>query len=75
MGSSVGQRAFQNARLQKRQKAEVLPLLQRALELHKKGLLSEARVTYRQLLQIAPNQFIALHMLGILESDAKNYQS
>lgn len=74
MGGSVGQRAFHNARLQKRQKAEVLPLLGRALQLHKKGLLSEARAAYRQLLQIAPNQFIALHMFGVLESDAKNYQ-
>ncbi|MBH5389275.1 O-linked N-acetylglucosamine transferase, SPINDLY family protein [Bradyrhizobium diversitatis] len=74
MGSSVGQRAFQNARLQKRQKAEVLPLLGRALELHKKGLLSEARAAYRQLLQIAPDQFIALHMLGVMESNARNYQ-
>ncbi|MDA9422599.1 MULTISPECIES: O-linked N-acetylglucosamine transferase, SPINDLY family protein [Bradyrhizobium] len=74
MSSSVGQRAFQNARLQKRQKAEVLPLLGRALQLHKKALLSEARTAYRQLLQIAPNQFIALHMFGVLESDAKNYQ-
>ncbi|PJG55939.1 acetylglucosamine transferase [Bradyrhizobium forestalis] len=74
MGNSVGQRAFQNARLQKRQKADVLPLLGQALELHKKGRLPEARAAYRQLLQIAPNQFIALHMLGVLESDAKNYQ-
>ncbi|SPP94511.1 tetratricopeptide repeat protein [Bradyrhizobium vignae] len=73
MGSSVGQRAFQNARLQKRQKAEVLPLLGQALELHKKGRLPEARAAYRQLLQFAPNQFIALHMLGALESDARNY--
>ena len=74
MGNSVGQRAFQNARLQKRQKAEVLPLLGHALQLHKMGQLPEAQAAYRQLLQIAPNQFIALHMLGILESDAKNYQ-
>ncbi|WP_407194186.1 tetratricopeptide repeat protein [Bradyrhizobium sp. STM 3566] len=73
MGNSVGQRAFQNARLQKRQKAEVLPLLGQALELHKKGRLPEARAAYRQLLQFAPNQFIALHMLGALESDARNY--
>lgn len=72
--SSVGQRAFKNARLQKRQKAEVLPLLGHALQLHKKGLLPEAQAAYRQLLQLAPNQFIALHMLGTLESDAKNYQ-
>ncbi|RTE91804.1 tetratricopeptide repeat protein [Bradyrhizobium sp. LVM 105] len=74
MGGSVGQRAFQNARLQKRQKAEVLPLLGHALQLHKMGLLPEAQAAYRQLLQLAPKQFIALHMLGILESDAKNYQ-
>ncbi|SDI00620.1 Predicted O-linked N-acetylglucosamine transferase, SPINDLY family [Bradyrhizobium sp. Rc2d] len=74
MGNSVGQRAFQNARLQKRQKAEVLPLLGHALQLHKMGLLPEAQTAYRQLLQLAPNQFIALHMLGTLESDAKNYQ-
>ncbi len=74
MGNSVGQRAFQNARLQKRQKAEVLPLLGHALQLHKTGLLPEARVAYRQILQLAPNQFMALHMLGALESDAKNYQ-
>ncbi|MCK1734087.1 tetratricopeptide repeat protein [Bradyrhizobium sp. 138] len=74
MGNSVGQRAFQNARLQKRQKAEVLPLLGHALQLHKMGLFPEAQAAYRQLLQLAPNQFIALHMLGVLESDAKNYQ-
>lgn len=74
MGNSVGQRAFQNARLQKRQKAEVLPLLGHALQLHKMGLFPEAQAAYRQLLQLAPNQFIALHMLGVLEADAKNYQ-
>ncbi|MFB6450743.1 tetratricopeptide repeat protein [Bradyrhizobium tunisiense] len=74
MGNSVGQRAFQNARLQKRQKAEVLPLLGHALQLHKMGLLPEAQAAYRQVLQLTPNQFIALHMLGALECDAKNYQ-
>ena len=74
MGSSVGQRAFQNARLQKRQKAEVMPLLGHALQMHKMGLLPEAQAAYRQLLTLAPNQFIALHMLGALEADAKNYQ-
>ena len=73
MGNSVGQRAFQNARLQKRQKAEVLPLLGHALQLHKMGLLPEAQAAYRQILQLAPNQIVALHMLGIMESDAKNY--
>jgi predicted O-linked N-acetylglucosamine transferase (SPINDLY family) len=74
MGGSVGQRAFQNARLQKRQKADVLPMLSHALQLHKMGLLPEAQAAYRKVLQLAPNQIVALHMLGILESDAKNYQ-
>ena len=74
MGNGVGQRAFQNARIQKRQKAEVAPLLARALQLHKAGLLNEAQAAYRQLLGLAPDQFVALHMLGVLESQAKNYQ-
>ncbi|MGY8639206.1 tetratricopeptide repeat protein [Bradyrhizobium sp. 14AA] len=74
MSNSVGQRAFQNARLQKRQKAEVLPLLGLALQSHKQGLLPEARAAYGQVLQLAPDQFIALHMLGSLESDTKNYR-
>ena len=74
MSNSAGQRAFQNARLQKRQKAEVGPLLARALQLHKAGLFREAKAAYRELLELAPNQFIALHLLGALESEAKNYQ-
>lgn len=74
MSNSVGQRAFQNARLQKRQKAEVLPMLGNALQLHKKGLFAQARAAYHLVLELDPNQFIALHMLGSLESDAKNYQ-
>jgi predicted O-linked N-acetylglucosamine transferase (SPINDLY family) len=74
MGNGVGQRAFQNARIQKRQKAEAAPLLARALQLHKAGLLNEAQAAYRQLLGLAPDQFVALHMLGVLESQAKNYQ-
>lgn len=74
MSNSAGQRAFQNARLQKRQKAELGPLLARALQLHKAGLLPEAKTAYRELLEVAPNQFIALHLLGALESEAKNYR-
>lgn len=73
MGNSVGQRAFQKARSQKRQKAEMGPLLARALQLHKAGLIPEAKTEYRELLALAPDQFVALHLLGALESDAKNY--
>jgi predicted O-linked N-acetylglucosamine transferase (SPINDLY family) len=74
MGDSAGQRAFHNARVQKRQKAEVARLLERALQLHQTGLLPDAQAVYRQLLQLAPNHFDALHLLGTLESQAKNYQ-
>nr|WP_298241183.1 tetratricopeptide repeat protein [uncultured Bradyrhizobium sp.] len=49
-------------------------MLGHALQLHKMGLLPEAKTAYRQVLQLAPNQIVALHMLGILESDAKNYE-
>lgn len=49
-------------------------MLGHALQLHKMGLLPEAKTAYRQLLQFAPDQVIALHMLGVLESDAKNHQ-
>lgn len=38
------------------------------LQLHKAGLLPEAKTAYRELLELAPDQFIALHLLGALES-------
>ena len=74
MGDSAGQRAFHNARLQKRQKAEVARLLDRAIQLHQTGLLPDAQAVCRQLLQLAPDHFDALHLLGMYESYAKNYQ-
>jgi predicted O-linked N-acetylglucosamine transferase (SPINDLY family) len=74
MGDSAGQRAFHNARLQKRQKAEVARLLDRAIQLHQSGLLPDAQAVCRQLLQLAPDHFDALHLLGMYESHAKNYQ-
>ncbi len=41
-------------------------MLARALQLHKAGLLREAKAGYRELLELAPNQFIALHFAGRL---------
>jgi predicted O-linked N-acetylglucosamine transferase (SPINDLY family) len=74
MGGNAGQRAFHNARLRKRHDAEVARLLERALQLHQTGVLADAQAVYRQLLQLAPNHFDALHLLGTLESQAKNFQ-
>jgi len=52
----------------------VARLLERALQLHQTGLLPDAKAVYHQLLELAPNHFDALHLLGTIESQAKNYQ-
>ena len=45
---------------------EVTPLLQQAVALHQKGRLQEAEKLYRQVLALAPRQFDALHLLGVI---------
>lgn len=39
-----------------------------ALELHHAGRLAEAERAYRQILQVQPNQYHALHFLGVLKA-------
>ncbi len=73
MSKSVGQRAFHNARGKKEQKAEVAQLLERAIALHKTGLLPDSRAVYRQLLQLAPKHFDALYRFGTFEYQARNF--
>lgn len=46
--------------------------LQQALSLHQRGLLTEADGLYRQVLEILPQHFDALHMLGVLEAQRGN---
>ena len=51
----------------KREEAQgVTPLLQQAVALHQKGQLQEAGQLYRQVLALAPRQFDALHLLGVI---------
>lgn len=45
---------------------QVTPLLQQAVALHQKGQLQEARRLYREVLALAPRQFDALHLLGVI---------
>src|SRR5882724_1653581 len=73
MGKNAAERAFHNARLKKKQKAEVAQLFERALTLHKTGLLPDAKAMYRQLLQLAPDHFDALYLLGMSEYHARSY--
>lgn len=44
----------------------VTPLLQQAVALHQKGRLDDARRLYREVLALAPRQFDALHLLGVI---------
>jgi predicted O-linked N-acetylglucosamine transferase (SPINDLY family)/TolA-binding protein len=74
MSSTIGQRALHNARNKKKQKASTDQLLERARALQQSGVLGEAKAVYRQLLQLQPNHFNALYLLGQLEYQARSYQ-
>src|SRR3954470_854326 len=73
MSDSVGQRAFQNARLKKKQQAEAAKLLERAVALVNTGSLPDARAVLQQLLQLSPRHFDALHLLGMTEYHTRRY--
>lgn len=50
-------------------------LLQQAVELHQQGRLQPAQALYRQVLELNPHQFDALHLLGVIarqQGDAAN---
>lgn len=46
--------------------SNVTPLLQQAVALHQKGRLEDAARLYREVLALAPRQFDALHLLGVI---------
>ncbi len=48
--------------------------LQTAFSLHQSGNLDEAANIYRQLIKSDPNNFHALHFLGVIEAGAGNYE-
>jgi len=73
MSGNAGQRAFQNARLKKKQQAETAKLLERAIALVNTGALPDARAVLHQLLQLAPRHFDALHLLGVTEYHTRRY--
>jgi len=49
--------------------------LQQALQHQQAGRLDEAEELYRQVLKVAPNQPDALHLLGLVYSDKKNFST
>lgn len=49
--------------------------LNQAIELHQKGRLDEAQACYESILTIHPRHFDALHLLGAIASQRKDYQA
>ena len=49
--------------------------LNQAIELHQKGHLEEAQACYEKILKTQPLHFDALHLLGAIASQRKNYQA
>ena len=55
--------------------ASALPNLEDAIALHQQGLLGQAEVIYRQLLEIEPRNADALHLLGVIACQTGSHQS
>ena len=49
--------------------------LNQAIELHQKGQLEDAQACYEKILKTQPLHFDALHLLGAIASQRKNYQA
>src|SRR5438552_18416058 len=49
--------------------------LERALAVNQQGQLEQAEVFYRTILKQAPNHFDALHLLGVIEAQRKNFEA
>jgi protein O-GlcNAc transferase len=48
-------------------------MLQQAVALHQRGRLAEAEPLYRAILKTTPDQFDALHMLGVIECQRRRF--
>jgi predicted O-linked N-acetylglucosamine transferase (SPINDLY family) len=72
--SSVGSRAFQNARLQKQFKKQAEVLLPAAIAAYRQGKHAEVQALCRQIVTDLPEHFDALHLLGVSELDCRQFE-
>ncbi|MGJ4945712.1 tetratricopeptide repeat protein [Bradyrhizobium sp. HKCCYLS1011] len=63
--ANVGSRAFQNARLQKKNRKQADALLPQAVAAYRAGRHAEAQAICGQTLALVPDHFDALHLLGV----------
>jgi len=50
-----------------------IQLLQQGLICHEDGLIQKAKIIYKEILKKTPTHFHALHLLGLIASQEKNY--
>ena len=76
MGDTKGLRAFHNARLRKQQNKayDLAEALNRALLLHRAGRIADAQAVCREMLELAPRHFDALHLLGVTEYQSGRHE-
>ena len=73
MASNVGSRAFQNERLRKQFRKEAPLLMQAAVTAYRSGKAAEAAALCRRIIEIIPDTFDALHLLGVVELEGGNF--
>jgi|SRR5882672_1205317 len=55
--------------------ADLARQMRRAMELHKQQLFAEAQHAYREILSAAPDHAGALHLLGVLSAQYRNFEA
>jgi len=74
LASNVGSRAFHNARLQKQFRKEAEALIQAAVVAYRGGKLADVRALCRRIVEVLPDHFDALHLLGVVELDSGHHE-
>jgi len=67
LASNVGSRAFQMERLRKQFRKEAPQLMQSAVSAYRAGKAAEAATLCRRIIEVLPDTFDALHLLGVIE--------
>jgi predicted O-linked N-acetylglucosamine transferase (SPINDLY family) len=70
LASDVGSRAFQNARLHKKSRKQADALLPNAVAAYRAGRHAEAQAICGQVINLVPDHFDALHLLGVSALDS-----
>ncbi|MGJ4932463.1 tetratricopeptide repeat protein [Bradyrhizobium sp. HKCCYLS2038] len=73
MQSTIGSRAFQNARLQKKNRKQADGLMPQAVAAYRAGRHADAQAICGQALGLVPDHFDALHLLGASALDSGRF--